>query len=117
MNSELRQVLVLAVVFVVGGVFCFSGCDKTVDQSETTIRYRVHVPDMHCRTMCWPEVAESLLELENVIRVELTEQKGKNRIDNPFVFVIATGTLDNASLSRQLSDWGYENCEIVKQDD
>ena len=78
---------------------------------ESTIKFRV--PDMHCRSACWPEVQESLAELPAVAKVELAPQKGKNKIDLPVITVHLKQKLDQDTIIRQLADWGYENAEVV----
>ena len=77
-----------------------------VDKNVKLVSMKV---SMHCAHGCYPRVKETLEEQGGVANVTLAEQKTKDAIDNPVVYIATSGDFDAQQAIKALEKEGFES--------
>jgi periplasmic mercuric ion binding protein len=74
----------------------------------------LRVDDMHCPFACYPAVKKTLEGQDNVVGVELDQQKEEGTIDNPQVVINYESGFDLTAAMNALSKKGFGKHSIVQ---
>jgi periplasmic mercuric ion binding protein len=74
----------------------------------------LRVDDMHCPFACYPAVKKTLEGQDNVVGVELDQQKEEGTIDNPQVVINYQSGFDLTAAMNALSKKGFGKHSIVQ---
>lgn len=85
----------------------------TTTPEATTVSFKagdavtIAVPEMHCPFVCFPNVKDSLEEMDGVEVVELVPQKEEGKIDDRRVTVKFSGEVDGQLALATLEENGF----------